>query len=423
MLKRYFKKKVFRLSFTLLCYSLLTNSLFAQVTIGLDEETEKAALLQIKNVKVTMPASVTDPSNASVDKDGGGFALPRVHLVDKTTLEPFIPIHDMDWIEAQVNKIKEKHAGLMVYNLTTTGDFEQGVYVWDGAQWNTKKIPEIDAWLKSGNAGTTAGTHFVGTTDAQGLAFKTNNDERMRITDGGTVGVGTANPLATAKLHVEGKMVITDTPEYSNANVMVIDNDGNVGIAAPESPINKVLYVQSSTNQRIDGTNLSNLNDAKAVVVTWAAGDISSYGGLMTFNPIDNTFTFNENALCEISGYVNYLPNATPPASYTNDWRQSTAALNVTVQYALSTLPDKWEDLTGARHIFVGQAVAGVLQTIHVPPAIRHFNKNDKIRLIIKRPDKIAGSDFALPHGANNFSSIGVPSGSKFSKGLKVTTM
>lgn len=44
-----------------------------------------------------------------------------------------------------------------------------------------------NAWAKSGNAGTTAGTHFIGTTDAVDLVLKTNNSERMRINSNGNL--------------------------------------------------------------------------------------------------------------------------------------------------------------------------------------------------------------------------------------------
>lgn len=56
------------------------------------------------------------------------------------------------------------------------------------------------AWGLTGNSGTTAGTNFVGTTDAQAFVFKTNNTERMRMLSGGNVGIGTT--AATNTLHV-----------------------------------------------------------------------------------------------------------------------------------------------------------------------------------------------------------------------------
>ncbi len=46
-------------------------------------------------------------------------------------------------------------------------------------------------WSLTGNAGTTVTTNFVGTTDAKGLVFRTNNVERMRLTSNGNLGLGT----------------------------------------------------------------------------------------------------------------------------------------------------------------------------------------------------------------------------------------
>lgn len=40
-------------------------------------------------------------------------------------------------------------------------------------------------WSLTGNAGTVAGTNFIGTTDNQSLVFKTNNAEKMKITENG----------------------------------------------------------------------------------------------------------------------------------------------------------------------------------------------------------------------------------------------
>src|SRR5262249_55059006 len=51
-------------------------------------------------------------------------------------------------------------------------------------------------WSLRGNAGTTPGTNFLGTTHAQPLVLKTNNVEALRIDELGRVGVGTAKPGA-----------------------------------------------------------------------------------------------------------------------------------------------------------------------------------------------------------------------------------
>jgi hypothetical protein len=62
------------------------------------------------------------------------------------------------------------------------------------ATWQTPTGGGSAGWSLTGNAGTTAGTNFIGTTDAQDLAFKTNNSEVVRVASNGNVGIGTANP-------------------------------------------------------------------------------------------------------------------------------------------------------------------------------------------------------------------------------------
>jgi hypothetical protein len=59
-----------------------------------------------------------------------------------------------------------------------------------------------DYWSINGNGGTTAGTHFIGTTNGQDVVLKANSIEGIRLNTLGNVGIGTAAPVN--KLSVNG---------------------------------------------------------------------------------------------------------------------------------------------------------------------------------------------------------------------------
>jgi hypothetical protein len=107
-----------------------TPILKSQVTIGSYSNPVSGALLDLKTKDA-------DTENVTVDANkGGGLILPRVKLVNINTLQPFINPTDADVAEQ-----KKLHTGMMVYNLETSFGFSQGIYVWNGAQWEPSRTP------------------------------------------------------------------------------------------------------------------------------------------------------------------------------------------------------------------------------------------------------------------------------------------
>lgn len=84
-----------------------------------------------------------------------------------------------------------------LYRLSFTGnatDVLTGAETWAPAS-------SVGGWLLTGNAGTNPATNFIGTIDARDWQIRTSNTNRVRVTAGGLVGIGTTAPGAL--LHLE----------------------------------------------------------------------------------------------------------------------------------------------------------------------------------------------------------------------------
>jgi hypothetical protein len=133
---------------------MVALGVFAQVGIG-NTNPNANALLEIGDATTTTQ----------------GLLLPRVDLVSTTSFAP----------------MSANLQGMVVYNKNTAGDVTPGYYYNDGTQWVrlATDAPNND-WGRWGNAGTVAGTNFLGTTDDIALRIKTTSFDRFEVTNGTT---------------------------------------------------------------------------------------------------------------------------------------------------------------------------------------------------------------------------------------------
>jgi len=153
-----------------------------------------------QNVGINGTGSVPNVvAGLDVDYTDKGLLIPRVTLCQRTT-----PSCADGMLDGSGNLLAAAQ-GLMVYQ-TDAGGYGEGFYynISTTVTPNWVKFfggPSSGAWALTGNSGTTAGTNFIGTTDAQDFAIFTDNTEKMRVLSDGTIGIGTSSPTGTLDLY------------------------------------------------------------------------------------------------------------------------------------------------------------------------------------------------------------------------------
>lgn len=259
----------------------------------------------------------TNPkATLDITSTNDGLLIPRVALTITTSATPLV-----------APEVSE-----MVYNTATVADVTPGYYYWDSAKWVRLAVGQN--WSTTGNTGTTAGTNFIGTSDAQDLRIKTNatnrwnisnanngqlqsyslgsaslptfsyqgdqntgifspsadaigvttNDsEKVRVNSNGNVIIGSTMNTGSAKLHITGA---GNTVRIENLNSTNNAANNNTGLDL------SVVYADANGDLVLGGTStksLINVSGATAIPQTIissnAAGDIAQstlYTGSIT---------------------------------------------------------------------------------------------------------------------------------------------
>jgi len=147
---------------------------------------------------------VTETGNVGI---GTTSPLALLHVAGTGLFEGNLTVDGNTTLGDAVGDRVTVNAGTVELPNIPSGSAATEVLVWDAGEVKRRDASGLvgavigtTAWLLTGNSIT--GTEFLGTTNAQPLVIRTDNIERMRVTETGNVGIGTTSPLAL--LHVAG---------------------------------------------------------------------------------------------------------------------------------------------------------------------------------------------------------------------------
>lgn len=143
------------------------------------------------------------------------------------------------------NSISNPATGLTVYD-TDLNNF----YYYNGTSW-IYLLNQKTGWNLLGNSGTSAGTNFIGTTDAVDFVAKTNNIERLRISSSGNIGIGISSPnapLQFANVVANRKVVLFESINNDHQFLGFGINGSILRYQVDQASANHVFYAGSGAN-------------------------------------------------------------------------------------------------------------------------------------------------------------------------------
>ncbi|MDR1056273.1 MAG: hypothetical protein LBL90_10765 [Prevotellaceae bacterium] len=343
----------------------MSYGLHAQVTIGSNIPSKKGAILDLNE-------NIPDASNTQVNSTKG-LLLPRVKLDVINSLSPAIPGYTAGTADPA-------HTGLTVYNVNETSPFVAGIYTWNGDKWVCIR-DDAGAWKIGGNTGTDAAVNYLGTSDNQPLILKANNNEGLRISTSGNVGINTNNPGTS--LDVNGKLTVRDVSELNLASSSVakqlyIDaNTGLLGLQPAGVQVASPIFF-ASTNRTIfsNGSYLTDFNACNDIILTPVNGDIELNNLGVTFDSGKNAFKIHDNGTYQAAAVLNFY--------FATANSGDKVFINVRIEKSADAGAN-WTTITGTRPVCSVDWNNGQYISVSIPLTVQPLQAGDLIRIVFNR--------------------------------------
>lgn len=210
--------------------------------------------------------------------------------------------------------------GVFVFAAAPTGGYDPGATLNpDCNPGDTSPEPCIvkvaSSWSLTGNAGTTPGTEFLGTTDAQNLMLKTNGNQIALFGQTGNVALGSADAGLSAPVSVASG---SHSFAAGLATVASGDYSTALGIATTASAAGASAFGDSTVASGVQstafgqGTTASGIQSTSFGASTIASGNTSAAFGFFTTasGELSNAFGNNSIASGSTSNAFGYYSTA-----------------------------------------------------------------------------------------------------------------
>jgi hypothetical protein len=204
-------------------------------------------------------------------------------------------------------------SGLTFTNLTSTSPTSTGTAIGVDATGAVVTIADgsLNNWSKTGNAGTTAGTNFLGTTDDIDLVFKRNNVTAGRITtDNLSFGHDalTSNTTGTGNTAYGSFSLKTNTLGFNNTAIGTGTLQDNTSATARRNTAIGA-YAMRYNNTGSDNTAVG--SSALTVITAGVGNTAVGQGALFqSQGGNENTVIGRESMIANISGFQNTVSGA-----------------------------------------------------------------------------------------------------------------
>jgi trimeric autotransporter adhesin len=189
-------------------------------------------------------ASPSASAKLEISSTNSGLLIPRVALTATNVAGP----------------VTAPATSLLVYNTASVSDVTPGYYYWTGTAWSRLLNSTAAGWSLLGNAGTVAGTNFIGTTDNVAFVAKTNNVEHFRITGAGAVNIWSGINYAVPNNYMAaGSLTIGNTSTNfgggsgwtGNTAGLMLETLDNTEISAHDSGVRlaSLSYYEGAANR------------------------------------------------------------------------------------------------------------------------------------------------------------------------------